>query len=193
MSKAFYFGVIDGIGHDMWASETTIVLPSGNEVKRTFQFHGYAWKYRRRCIVLPWTSVDCVLCPGERVRRALDDLGDVQPDDQVEGSYALHYRFGWTAMAWWDRSGRDGLWSNSVLFVQGTHTANEMLAIGRAQYPSVFARIDYEFVRGEFSRDHKRIDKKETDVTDTYRRNKKPRRRRQVMAMESSVHCNTTY
>lgn len=80
---------------------------------------------------LPWKRIDGVLAPQ-------------YGGEQVEGSAEIHHKGGWTALAWWDRSvdTRDG--STAVLFAEGTYFVDEMLTLGRAHFPSVFSRFDYE-------------------------------------------------
>lgn len=138
-----YFGVINGRGHDMWVSETDIALPPSPD-------DSDVWASPMGSFELPWSRVDCALCPGKRYARRGDWVGEVEKVDQREGEYALHHRDGWTALAWWDRSGRNGFWSNSTLFAQGTFTAAEMLAMAHVSFPSVMARIDYKFTEGRF-------------------------------------------
>ena len=171
MEKVLYFGVIGRSSHLMWADETSelLPLPSNEYVNRQkTKTTGQAPSKRTRnhprdanrsgwiladksCLFLPWPMIDCALCPGVRHVRQGDEIGDVQRRFQVEGQCVLHYRDGWTALAWWDRSGREGYWSNSALFAQGAFTVDEMLAMGRAQFPCVMGRMTYPFTRGVFS------------------------------------------
>jgi len=64
---------------------------------------------------------------------------------QIEGEALLHHKDGWTAIAFWDRSGDSRGNSNSAFFVQGTHTFDEMLAICKARFAPVFQRIRNRF------------------------------------------------
>jgi len=170
MQSVLYFGVINGSSHLMWSGEFVemLPLPSDEYVSRqTSKLSGVrnkrgprvskdvprsGWLNGKDSVVfIPWSMVDSVLCPGVRQKRHVDNLGDVPMHRQVEGQYALHHRDGWTALAWWDRSGRDGFWSNSALFAPGRLSADEMLALGRAQFPTVMERMKYEFTPGVFS------------------------------------------
>lgn len=150
MNSLLYFGVIENVGHDMWLDESTLVLPASSEMKSVQQLTGSPWIVRDEMVVVPWDMIDCVLCPGARVARPGDGKGDVLRKDQREGEYALHHRDGWTALAWWDRSGRNGFWSNSVLLMRGKFSAQEIIAKAHVQFPNVMKRMDYQFVEGKF-------------------------------------------
>lgn len=141
----FFFGVLDGkLGHDLWCSETERLDP--------FWIDG-VWQFKnKRRITIPWERLDAALCPGKRVYADDDVVGDVHPDNQHEGAYSLHHAEGWTALAWWDRSGRRGFWSNAALIAKGHHSATTMLENGRAAFPKTFARMTYPFKPGRFSR-----------------------------------------
>ena len=171
METLFYFGVIGRSGHNMWLNESVEMfpLPSGEYINRQRTKNNKpapakrvrnpggdpeaSWWLTSRTdsVSLPWPLVDGVLCPGVRGNRVIDRRGDVAPRFQVEGQYTLHHRDGWTALAWWDRSGCDVFWSNSVLFARGRFSADEMLAMARVKFPLVMERITYEFVPGFFS------------------------------------------
>lgn len=175
MNKVFFFGVIETSSHEMWLDESTplLALPSVEYMARQQAKKRPPGTPKQKkvrdpnaptdedvcgwiigkdsCVLMPWPIIDSVLCPG--IRKRFDDraLCDVRERDQVEGQFALHHRDGWTALAWWDRSGRNGFWSNAGLYAQGTFTADEMLAMGAVQFPNVMRRMKYDFVPGVFS------------------------------------------
>jgi hypothetical protein len=61
----------------------------------------------------------------------------------VQGWAAVHHLNGWTALAWWDRTGDQRHGSNAALFAKGTHTLEQMLVIGRRNFPRLFRRFTY--------------------------------------------------
>lgn len=63
---------------------------------------------------------------------------------QEQGKALLHRKDGWTALSFWDRSGDTRYSSNSNFFVRGEYAFGEMLALARAQFPGVFARMGFE-------------------------------------------------
>lgn len=175
MNKVFFYGVIDLCGPDMWLDESTMLLPlpSVEYMSRQKTKKRAPGTPRQRqprdpnaptdadvcgwivgddsCFLLPWPMIDSVLCPGIRKRVADSVFCDVPAREQVEGQFALHHREGWTALAWWDRSGRNEFWNNAGLYAQGTFTAEEMLEMGAVQFPNVMSRMQYDFVPGVFS------------------------------------------
>jgi hypothetical protein len=119
-NEVLFFGCWDEVGHYLH-----------NENGRTI--------WQPETIGLPWSSLDTALCPGARHRR----FNDVSGEDQVEGWAALHQKDGWTALVWWDRSVDKRLGSNAAVFAKGTHTLDEMLAIGTRVFPRVLKRFAY--------------------------------------------------
>lgn len=74
-------------------------------------------------------SPDSTLCPVGR---------------EIEGAAKLiHDPSGWTALAFWDRSGDSRPGSNSVFIAEGTYAFNGMLVECKARFPSVFSRIAF--------------------------------------------------
>lgn len=55
---------------------------------------------------------------------------------------------GWSALSWWDNSIDTRPGSHSTFVVEGTHTAEAVLAMARARFPWVFERFKYEIVLG---------------------------------------------
>lgn len=117
--QPWFFGCWGRIGHYLWSPAGVL--------------------YRRESARLPWSDIDCVLCPGNRNRH-----GDVKPLDQIEGAARLHVKDDWTALAWWDRSVDTRSGSNAAIFIPGVHDVHSALTIGRETFPSMFAQYEYE-------------------------------------------------
>jgi len=86
------------------------------------------------------------LCPGAANPR---EVWRVRSAEQIEGAALLHYKDGWTALSFWDRSIDKRSGCNSNFFAQGTHTFEEMLEIARAHFPAVMARFTFKIVPAE--------------------------------------------
>lgn len=81
-------------------------------------------------------SIDGGLCP--------------QPEPkQPDGKVALHYRAGWTAVAFWDRSGDHRPGSNTVFLTPADCSAMGVIAAAKVQWPQVFARPGFPLNRAE--------------------------------------------
>lgn len=75
----------------------------------------------------PWgTHPDGTLCPE---------------GGQVQGLALIHYKDGWTAMGFWDRTGDDRGNSNSNFLVKGSYTFEEMCELVKEAYPKLWKRI----------------------------------------------------
>lgn len=82
---------------------------------------------------LPWTAgeLDGPLAP---------------PDSQKQAPALIHHRDGWTALAFWDRTGDERDNSNSVVLAEGTHNFATMVAIMRKHLPWLAERLTFELV-----------------------------------------------
>jgi len=69
--------------------------------------------------------------------------GGLQPEDkqQPEGLCCVHQRAGWTAMAFWDRSGDKRMNSCSVVLAEGDHDFPAMRQIFEQNFPEVWDRV----------------------------------------------------
>ncbi len=87
----------------------------------------------------PWgRTVDSDLCPK---------------GNQAEGKAALHYKGGWTALAFWDRSVDSRPGSNSVFLAEGAFDFGQMLELARATFPSIMQRFTFSIEKsGELER-----------------------------------------
>lgn len=120
--KVLFFGCWARVGHFLWQ-------PDGE------------WPREPRG-GLPWHDIDATLTPGPRDRRFGNHF--VHGEDQHEGHAKLHHKDNWTALAWWGQSIDPRGGANAALFVEGIHAFDEMLAIGKTQFHSIFARFEYQ-------------------------------------------------
>jgi hypothetical protein len=71
--------------------------------------------------------------------------GTLCPEKTYENGLALlHHKDDWTALAFWDQSGDTRPGSHSTFLVHGTYTFDEMLALAKAQWAGVFARMRFQ-------------------------------------------------
>ena len=87
-------------------------------------------------IKLPWNQIDVALTPKNSNVAELD-----RERRQPQGHTKIHHKGGWTAMAWWDRSGPDTRYGcNSVLFMEGKHDFEQMKNLLKEHWPEVHER-----------------------------------------------------
>jgi hypothetical protein len=86
---------------------------------------------------LPWKSeeLDGRLCPGYS-RKPQQQL-------QFEGEAIVHYRDGWTALAFWDRSFDTRYGSNSVFLLPGIFTIDEAIVLAQKTFPTIWKRFTF--------------------------------------------------
>lgn len=75
---------------------------------------------------------------GKKLDGGLLSLKDIESN---LGRLQEYSENGWTAIAFWDRSGDSRPGSNSVFFVHADVTMTELLAMARAQWPALFSRF----------------------------------------------------
>ncbi len=87
------------------------------------------WPFNK-CI--PWGfELDSKLCPDGK--------------EQLQSHAAIHHKEGWTALAWWDRSGPDKrMGCNSALLAEGEFTFAEMETLMKDHWAEVFERQPVE-------------------------------------------------
>jgi len=61
---------------------------------------------------------------------------------QEHGKASIHYKNGWTAIAFWDRTGDKRYASNSVFLCNEVLMFNGMLAKAEEAFPKIFARYE---------------------------------------------------
>lgn len=117
----YYFGVNDnkGLGHYLWTQDAKRVDIGGPiQIDRDKK-------------AIPWVISE------------LD--GGLAPDDpsQQHGKALLHHKDGWTALAFWDRTGDRRSGSNSVFLEQGVLTFEEILKIAEKQFSEITKRFNF--------------------------------------------------
>jgi hypothetical protein len=127
--RFYFFGVDDYTGH-FWRSARLYSQDGGRHGPR-----GCPWGDRH---------VDGILC--RPVRSGLHLSLDESRSEEIEGLTRLHHKDGWTAIAYWDRSGPDRRYGcNSNFVAVGTFTFDEMLTLARHHFPHVIARTVGKF------------------------------------------------
>lgn len=92
----------------------------------------------------PWGIIDGKLAP--RLVRGQLAIGahPRRGEEAAQGVALLHYKDGWTALAFWDRSGdRRGNSSSTFLFDEELGFA-AALARAKAEFPTLFERYPFE-------------------------------------------------
>lgn len=94
---------------------------------------------------LPWTASECDgnLQPGTAELKSPHKWK--RSERQVEGVCRLHRRQGWTAMAFWDRSGDRRGNSCSVVMTDREYNFAEMVDAFRIEFPGIHARCTAKF------------------------------------------------
>lgn len=72
------------------------------------------------------------------------DTGLAPKGRQVQGRALLHHHEGWTALAFWDRTGDKRGNSNSVFILRGTHDFEAALTLARQHFPELFERFTFQ-------------------------------------------------
>jgi hypothetical protein len=115
----YYYGCAnDDAGHFLWAPDRSSRF--GLEGVRNFR------------MAQPWgVGID----------------GPIEADfPQTQGKAHLHYRDGWTALWFWDRSVDSRPGSHSTFIAEGTLSLEAMLVLARERFPEVWARYKFEVV-----------------------------------------------
>ncbi len=99
----------------------------GHYLQRADGYHEH-WSKRP----VPWTDneLDTYLAPKGR--------------PQKQGPALVHHRNGWTALAFWDRTGDGRGNSNSAVIAEGTHDFGAMVTIMQEQLPWLAERLTFE-------------------------------------------------
>jgi hypothetical protein len=127
LPKAYYFGPYDQAGHHLHGPRGSMVLYATEKT-------------------LPWTvgELDGKMQPHS------EDCGGKRSycscGSGPEGRALVHYKDGWTALSFWDRSVDPRGACNSTYIAQGEFSFNEMVAIAKAQFPKRWAKQKFEVV-----------------------------------------------
>lgn len=116
---AYYFGCYDLAGHYLYAAQNFKGEPAATRMR---YFENQPWG----------KEVDGGLCPKFK--------------NQNEGEALIHHKDGWTALAFWDRSGNQRLNSNSVFMQKGTHDFAGMVEFAQKAFPFVWMRFRFQII-----------------------------------------------
>jgi hypothetical protein len=98
--------------------------PAGHHLNRPRSRMGVSRRFDEQ----PWgTKIDTGLCPAPEPKK-------------INGHIAVHHKDGWTAVAFWDRSGDIRPGSCTVFLTGADVSASQLLALARRQWPHVFER-----------------------------------------------------
>lgn len=125
--RAYYFGCARGInGH--------------RAAGHFFNAPGHIGRVtaREAQAVVPWERVDGALAPRKGTGRYAEEC--------AQGVAALHHLDGWTALAFWDRTGDSRGASNSVFFFEGDWDFDHTLKLAREHFPEVLNRLTFPIV-----------------------------------------------
>jgi hypothetical protein len=77
--------------------------------------------------------------------------GKLQPDlaMQPEGKAAMHWKDGWTALSFWDRSIDGQMMSSSTYLAQGTFTFEEMVELARTRFAERWNKMKFQVVEAK--------------------------------------------
>lgn len=74
------------------------------------------------------------------------DTGILKADnipDVVDGKTVIHWKDGWTIIAFWDRSGDSRPGSNSAFIVRQEMNSEKLLLLAQQQWPEIFSRLEF--------------------------------------------------
>ena len=126
--KIYYFGCIERAGHFLWEPPD---------------------RSAHRDATTPWGSCpDGSLAPHENPRCEFVKNFYGCRCSQAEGIAALHYKDGWTALSFWDRSVDTRGGCNSNFLAEGAFTFEEMVELAKQYFPIIMARFKFPIVAG---------------------------------------------
>ncbi len=125
----YYFGCYGHPGHFFHRPGQYEPLSVGREVTATF----------------PWSAAECdgELQPGtEEMKKGYPTQ---RPDKQEQGICRIHHKSGWTALAFWDRSGDRRGNSCSTLIIDKELDFHDMIAEFQVSFPQIYKRVTAKF------------------------------------------------
>lgn len=124
--KAYYYGLVPGGGHALCCI-----------------FDGHLIRMPRDQVT-PWPDIDNALQPGCQwtESRGLGYWHSPPVNVQTQSAGRLHHKDGWTAIAFWDRTGDGRYGSNSTFIFEATLTFAEAVDRARETFPEVVARME---------------------------------------------------
>lgn len=120
----FYFGPWDQAGHYFF--DVDGLRPHSSQIARC-----------------PWTEneIDGVLQPGCALTRG----GYwTHTGPELEGKALVHYKDGWTALSFWDRSVDSRPASNSTYIVEGTVAFEQMVEFAKKSFAARWNKMSFE-------------------------------------------------
>lgn len=92
------------------------------------------------------TSGRCWTSPQTFMPWSLADLDNLlsRDSEQCEGKAIIKYKNGWSAVAFWDRSGDSRHGSSSVFISKGAWKFEQILEDARKFYPQIFKRFAFK-------------------------------------------------
>lgn len=126
-ARMFYFGPWDRAGH-------SLVSEIGHSV------------YGSALGTFPWTDgeMDGQLQPHFKDCRMRGSSRYCECPGGPEGKALLHYRQGWTAISFWDRSVDKRNACNSSYFAKGTFTFDEMVEMAKRRFAIRWNKMNFE-------------------------------------------------
>lgn len=111
----------------------------------------YGISYNATTDQIPWTLAELdtgLNIPSNKhaEARSGSDNEARKEAKQPQGKALVHHRDGWTALAFWDRTGDSRGNSCSVFVLEGDLDFDQALAAAGKLFPEVFERIDFEVV-----------------------------------------------
>lgn len=135
MRDAYYFGCVSGAGH--------------------YFFDGLGLIHRNPGC--PWTAaeIDGKLQPGCVIQHERWQT----PREQPQGAALLHYKDGWTALSFWDRSVDRRLGSNSTFMFRGEHDFDALVKLAQERFPTIWSRYSFPVIawRAEYGHRQRRF------------------------------------
>lgn len=102
-------------------------------------------------ISTPFGPIDGLFTPGSakitydrRPPETGPPVRRVHWKEQIEGDAAMHYRHGWTILAWWDRSVDKRFGCNAAIVALGRWSFEGMMYRGSKFFPDIMRRFKYK-------------------------------------------------
>lgn len=120
MTRIYYFGPLKESGHHFFRPDG--YMARGEEVDS-----------------IPWQDFE--------VDGKLPPYGDIryrEPQMELEGVARIHFKNGWTALSFWDRTIDKRYASSSTYLAEGTFTFEEIAALAKERFPERWGKMAFE-------------------------------------------------